>query len=53
MTGGPDIRASALVVVDMQNDFVHPDGNIGCLAREYPDRGIDIGRLILAQCAFP
>jgi ureidoacrylate peracid hydrolase len=35
---GPDIAASALVVVDMQNDFVHPDGVFGQLAREHPDR---------------
>ncbi len=23
---GPDINRSALIVVDMQNDFIHPDG---------------------------
>jgi isochorismate hydrolase len=26
---GPDINRSALVIVDMQNDFVHSEGNFG------------------------
>jgi ureidoacrylate peracid hydrolase len=33
---GPDISKSALIIVDMQNDFVHPDGGFGHLARENP-----------------
>lgn len=32
---GPDIRQSALVI-DMQNDFVHPDGGFAHLVREHP-----------------
>jgi nicotinamidase-related amidase len=39
---GPDISKSALVIVDMQNDFVHPDGYLADRAREVPDRGIDL-----------
>jgi nicotinamidase-related amidase len=35
---GPDISKSALIIVDMQNDFVHPDGALGHRAREYPER---------------
>ena len=34
---GPDISKSALVIVDMQNDFVHPDGAFAVLAQEKPD----------------
>jgi nicotinamidase-related amidase len=33
---GPDISKSALIIVDMQNDFVHPNGGFGHLARENP-----------------
>lgn len=34
----PDITTSALIVVDMQNDFIHPEGAIGkrAIARESP-----------------
>jgi ureidoacrylate peracid hydrolase len=35
---GPNIRKSALVVVDMQNDFLHPEGAFAIRARENPDR---------------
>ena len=28
---GPEIGKSALVIVDMQNDFVHPDGGFAHL----------------------
>jgi nicotinamidase-related amidase len=42
---GPDIRTSALIIVDMQNDFVHPDGYFGQRAREAPDAGIDMAFL--------
>jgi ureidoacrylate peracid hydrolase len=41
-TMGPDIRKSALIIVDMQNDFVHPDGGFACVARENPAAGIDM-----------
>ena len=33
---GPDISKSALIIVDMQNDFVHPNGGFGHLARGNP-----------------
>ena len=39
---GNDISRSALIVVDMQNDFVHPEGYFGQRAREVPDAGIDM-----------
>jgi nicotinamidase-related amidase len=39
---GPDISESALIIVDMQNDFVHPDGALGHRARENPERKIDM-----------
>jgi len=35
---GPDIRKAALIIVDMQNDFVHPDGAFAQRARENPDK---------------
>lgn len=41
-TAGPDIHRSALIVVDMQNDFLHPDGAFGHLARDLPERAIDM-----------
>jgi nicotinamidase-related amidase len=41
-TMGPDIRKSALIIVDMQNDFVHRDGGFACIARETPEAGIDM-----------
>ena len=39
---GPEIDKSALIVVDMQNDFVHPDGGFARIAQENPDAGIDM-----------
>jgi nicotinamidase-related amidase len=39
---GPEIGKSALIVVDMQNDFVHPDGGFARCARENPERNWDI-----------
>ena len=36
MQKGPEISKSALIIVDMQNDFVHPDGAMGHRARENP-----------------
>lgn len=38
---GPDIAASALLVVDMQNDFVSERGYFSRLAEKHPERGID------------
>jgi ureidoacrylate peracid hydrolase len=34
----PDIVNAALIIVDMQNDFLHPDGGFGQRARERPER---------------
>lgn len=39
---GLDIRKSALIIVDMQNDFVHPEGGFAHLARERPEAKIDM-----------
>ena len=39
---GPDITKSALIIVDMQNDFVHADGGFAHEAREHPEAKIDI-----------
>ncbi len=38
---GSDISKSALIIVDMQNDFVHPDGEFGILSKTHPERNID------------
>lgn len=43
---GPEIDKSALIIVDMQNDFVHPDGGFARIARENPDAGIDMPFII-------
>ncbi len=42
---GADISRSALIVVDMQNDFLHANGGFGCLARSHPERRIDMAFL--------
>lgn len=34
MLTGPEIGKSALIIVDMQNDLVHPEGDVGVRARE-------------------
>ena len=34
----PDISCAALIIVDMQNDFLHPDGAFGQRARRQPER---------------
>jgi ureidoacrylate peracid hydrolase len=39
---GPEIEKSALIVVDMQNDFVHADGSFACKSREVPEAEIDM-----------
>lgn len=41
-TMGPEIGKSALIIVDMQNDFVHPEGGFALRARETPEAGIDM-----------
>lgn len=35
---GPDIASSALIIVDMQNDFLHPEGGFAARARANPGR---------------
>src|SRR5437867_4174379 len=39
---GPEIAKSALLIVDMQNDFVHPEGGFAYIAREAPKAAIDM-----------
>jgi nicotinamidase-related amidase len=39
---GPNISRSALILVDMQNDFLHPDGSFAHIAREHPEAMIDM-----------
>ena len=39
---GPEIAISALMIVDMQNDCVHPEGGFARRAREAPEKGIDM-----------
>src|SRR5271169_116221 len=41
-TMGPDISRSALIIVDMQNDFLHQDGAFAHAAREHPEAKIDM-----------
>lgn len=43
---GPEIGKSALVIIDMQNDFVHPDGGFAHLALERPEAKIDMAFLM-------
>jgi ureidoacrylate peracid hydrolase len=43
---GPEIEKSALLIVDMQNDFLHRDGSFGHRAREHPEAKIDVPFLI-------
>ena len=39
---GAEIDRSALIVVDMQNDFLHRDGSFGHIAQEHPEFNIDM-----------
>jgi nicotinamidase-related amidase len=39
---GAEIDRSALIIVDMQSDFLHRDGSFGHVAREHPEFNIDI-----------
>jgi nicotinamidase-related amidase len=41
-TTGANIMQSALIIVDMQNDFLHRDGNFAHIAREHPEAQIDM-----------
>jgi ureidoacrylate peracid hydrolase len=39
---GPGFDRCALIIVDMQNDFVHSDGSFSYMAREHPEAAIDL-----------
>ena len=41
-----DFARSALIIVDMQNDFLHGDGSFAHFAREHPEANIDLPFLI-------
>ena len=41
-SGGSDFARSALIIVDMQNDFLHEDGSFAHIAREHPEANIDM-----------
>jgi nicotinamidase-related amidase len=43
---GPDIGKSALIIVDMQNDFLHRDGNFNHIAPEHPEANFDVPFLV-------
>lgn len=43
---GPDIKNSALIMVDMQNDFLHREGSFAHTAREHPEANIDMPFLV-------
>jgi ureidoacrylate peracid hydrolase len=42
VTIGPELGRSALIIVDMQNDFLHPDGSFARRAGKAPEAGIDM-----------
>jgi nicotinamidase-related amidase len=42
MMTGPEIGKSALIIVDMQNDFVHCEGSLAYRAHENPGAGFDM-----------
>jgi ureidoacrylate peracid hydrolase len=46
MDMGSDIATSAMIIVDMQNDFVHMDGGLGHRARQDPAAQIDMPFLL-------
>jgi nicotinamidase-related amidase len=46
MVMGSDISKSALIIVDMQNDFLHRDGSVAHTAREHPEAQIDMPFLV-------
>lgn len=39
---GPEMDKSALIIVDMQNDFVHTDGGFAHMARQRPGAAMDM-----------
>jgi len=39
---GPNIARSALIIVDIQNDFLYPDGSFAHIAQERPEAMIDL-----------
>ncbi|HEY1259517.1 MAG TPA: isochorismatase family cysteine hydrolase [Stellaceae bacterium] len=39
---GADFSRCALIIVDMQNDFLHSDGSFAHIAREHPEARIDM-----------
>ena len=41
-SGGSDFARSALIIVDMQNDFLHEDGSFAHIAREHPEANVDM-----------
>ncbi|HBK04524.1 MAG TPA: hypothetical protein DDZ81_01535 [Acetobacteraceae bacterium] len=43
---GANIARSALIIVDMQNDFLHPDGSFGYIAQQHPEAMIDMPFLV-------
>jgi nicotinamidase-related amidase len=43
---GADIGKSVLIIVDMQNDFLHQDGAFAHTAREHPELEIDMPFLV-------
>jgi ureidoacrylate peracid hydrolase len=43
---GTNIEKSALLIVDMKNDFLHRDGSFSHMAREHPEAKIDVPFLI-------
>lgn len=43
---GADVGKSALIIVDMQNDFLHQDGAFAHTAREHPELAIDMQFLV-------
>jgi len=50
ITIGAEIGKSALIIVDMQNDFIHPEGGFAHLAQETPEAKIDMPFLMGRPC---
>jgi nicotinamidase-related amidase len=46
----PDLSRSALLIVAMQNDFVHPEGHFGYCAQPAPEAGINLQFLMSTIC---
>jgi nicotinamidase-related amidase len=43
---GSNIARSALIIVDMQNDFLHPEGSFAHIAQQHPEAMIDMPFLV-------